>query len=161
MSKYTGMAFNQLRSEAKAAGFEGTNPKRADLEAFLESRESTPEVGAISLPASVKTVKNKVEVVTDTATSTEVSVKRKYSTVGKDAVKERRKVMLDSVKKVLPTKSGGQTQSEIFRSVCEDLKIELSNNAWTDLSNALSDLKTSGFLTVSKEDKKRSKYLVS
>jgi hypothetical protein len=160
MSKYTGMAFNQLRTEAKAAGFEGSNPKRADLEAFLESREPAPEVGAITPPKGAKTsVKNTTEITTDAAAAVTVSAdKRKYVTVGKDAVKQRRSVILEATKEYINSKDSALTQSEIFQAVCAATGTEQTSNSWTDVTNALNHLKTTGILTVSKEDKKRAKY---
>lgn len=159
MSKYSGMAFNQLRSEAKAAGFEGVNPKRADLEAFLESREPAPEVGAITPPKSAKVSKPATEVVVDTNTSVvDPFAKRKYSSNGRTEVKTRRAAVLAATKDFLADSAESLTQSQIFRGVCEAAKIEMNNNSWNDVTEALKSMATTGLVVSNKEEKKRTKY---
>ena len=160
MSKFTTMSMNQLRSEAKSAGFSGNNPKRSDLEAFLTEKTGSDveHVGEIT-PLKVTTAKASKKVTITSTTSTDIATKRQYSTIGKTAVASRRSALAVAAKSCIENATAGMTQSKIFDAVCAETSSPLTATTWNDLSVVLKDFASKGIAQSEKGDKKRTLWI--
>ena len=157
MSKYSTMSFNQLRATAAAKGFAGSkSPKREELVSFLEGLEKP--VGAINLPKQVSAVAKPAAVSVLKPSSVEATDKRKYVTVGRDAVKARRTSIFETAKELITATEKPLTQARVFEAVCNQTGIEKTANSWHDLTLALKTLSEQGFVACNKAEHKRATY---
>ena len=161
MSKFTAMSINQLRTEAKSAGFTGTNPSRKEMEDFLNAQatDSPTSVGEITPMKSTKLAKASKKTTIETVTSTDLVAKRQYTTIGKDNVAKRRSILAASAKSLIENMTTGMTQSKIFDAVCAETSSPLTATTWNDLSIVLKDFATNGIVQVEKGEKKRALWL--
>ena len=159
-SKYSTMSLNQLRASAVAKGFAGSKtPKRDELVSFLENHEKT--VGVINPPkqtAGKTLVAKPAPVVVAKPAAVEATDRRKYVTIGRDAVKTRRATILDKAKELILAAEKPLTQARVFEAVCEQTGIEKTANSWHDLTMALKSLNEQGFVACNKAEHKRATY---
>jgi hypothetical protein len=83
----------------------------------------------------------------------ETTTKRKYITVGKDAVAQRRAQVLSAAQEFLTEASGPVKQADIYRAVLTKCGLEDKPTVWNDLCLALGAVAQKA-----KEDKKRALY---
>jgi hypothetical protein len=157
MSKYSTMSFNQLRATAAAKGFAGSKPpKREELVSFLEGQEKP--VGAINPPKQTSAVTKPAEVSVLKHVTVEATDKRKYMTIGRDAVKARRTSIFETAKTFITASEKPLTQAQVFEVVCSQTGIEKTANSWHDLTLTLKTLSEQGFVACNKVERKRSTY---
>lgn len=83
----------------------------------------------------------------------EVSTKRKYIVIGKDAVAQRRGSVLQAAQEFLAGAEGPVKQADVYRAVLQKCGLEDKPTVWNDLALALGTIAQK-----SKGDKKRATY---
>ena len=90
--------------------------------------------------------------------SIETTNKRKYITIGRDGVAQRRAQVAVAARDFLTASGGPVRQAEVFKAVTETTGLPASPSVWNDLTKALEDFEKSNTAAKNKPEGKRATY---
>ena len=133
------MGYNDLRKAAAEAGFEGSNPKRTELEQFLAEQGaalrsiSDIEVTEEDIVAAEQAAVEAAEIENATEGDAEEAPKRAYRKSSRENVTARRQAAVNAVREFLMNVSEPTGATAIYHAIEE----QLEDPRWPDVYNAI------------------------
>ena len=150
---YTTISYNNLRSLAVSKGFEGTNPKRADLVAFLEALEPAA-AAAVEEPAAIA-VEAEVEA---PAPVVAAAAKPAGEARKSDKIKARRDEIFDQVVQIFEASSQAMHWGGVVQKWEAMTNQKHDRVSWHDIGHALRKLCATGRVVATTPEKGRVVY---